>query len=307
MKEVAIMSGKGGTGKTTIAAAFASLAENAVLADCDVDAADLHLILEPSIRERIPFHGMELAVKDEGLCNDCGECGKHCRFGAIDAFNAILPERCEGCAVCELVCPKGAISMVERVSGTAYLSETRFGPMAHGELGAAEEASGKLVTLVRSLARKIAAERSSQLILIDGPPGIGCPAIATLTGVDLVLAITEPTVSGVHDLGRVLDIAEHFKTKVAVCVNKYDINPGMTMRIHEYAAKRGIEVLGKIPYDIAATSAMVEGKTVIEHSDGPLSAELRRLWSRTESVIATSGRSPIHLSFPPETSGVGIK
>ncbi len=307
MKEVAIMSGKGGTGKTTIAAAFASLAKNAVLADCDVDAADLHLILEPSIRERIPFHGLELALKDEGICDDCGECRKHCRFGAIDASNAILPERCEGCAVCELVCPKGAISMVERVSGTAYHSETRFGPMAHGELGAAEEATGKLVTLVRSLARRMATERGRELILIDGPPGIGCPAIATITGVDLVLAITEPTVSGIHDLGRVLDIAEHFRTNAAVCVNKHDINPEMTARIYEYAAKRGIEVLGRIPYDVAATSAMVEGKTVIEHSDGPLALEIRRVWSRVESVLETSGGRPIHFSLPAEKPGAGIK
>jgi MinD superfamily P-loop ATPase len=285
LRELTVISGKGGTGKTTLTAAFASLAQNAVMADCDVDAADLHLILDPKVKERIPFHGLQLAVRDEGLCNQCGECEDHCRFGAVDSNYSIIEERCEGCGVCELICPTEAISLVDRVSGTAYLSETRFGPMAHAELHTAEEASGKLVTLVRNLAKKLAKVNGRDIILIDGPPGIGCPVIAAISGVNMVLVVTEPTVSGVHDLERVLGVADHFKVKAAVCVNKADINMDMTRIIQGFCSKRGVEVIGLIPYDNVATEAMIAGKTLIEHGEGVLSAEVRKIWSKVVGMV----------------------
>jgi len=278
MKQITVISGKGGTGKTTLAAAFASLADNAVLADCDVDAADLHLILRPEIEMKEDFYGLNVARKDEDKCIDCGRCREHCRFEAIDPEFNIIPEKCEGCGVCEYVCPADAIALGERLSGYAYRSKTRFGPMAHARLNTAEEASGKLVTVVRNNARELAEEHSREMVIIDGPPGIGCPVIAAITGVDLILIVTEPTVSGIHDMGRILDVAAHFNVQALVCINKYDINERNTESIVEYCRKADVEVVGKLPYDNVATRAMIAEKTVIEYSDGRFSEDIKKLW-----------------------------
>jgi len=232
-----------------------------------VDAADLHLVLDPLVKEEVLFHGLLLASKDPDLCTDCGLCREKCRFNAVDESNDIIRESCEGCGVCELVCPERAICMVERVSGTAFLSGTRFGPMAHACLHTAEEGSGKLVTLVRSMAMKAAEAEGRELILIDGPPGIGCPVISAISGVDMMLAVTEPTVSGIHDLERVLAVADHFGVPATVCVNKSDINEELSAQIAAFCASRGLEFLGSIPYDASVTKAMVLGQTIIEYGD----------------------------------------
>ena len=286
MKQLTIISGKGGTGKTTITAGFASIAKNAVFADCDVDAADLHLILDPKINETIEFSGMKLAAKDNEKCTECGECREHCRFGAIDEEYNIINERCEGCGVCEFVCPVEAIQLVDRKSGVAYKSMTRFGPMAHAVLNTAEEASGKLVNLVRNHARLMAHYHKKDLIIIDGPPGLGCPVISAITGVDLVLIVTEPTLSGIHDMERILGVAVHFDIRAAVCVNKEDINLENTKKIENYCKINKIPVVGKLPYDNAATSAMLEGKTLIEHSsDAPLSNKIKNMWENIINIL----------------------
>lgn len=285
MKQITIISGKGGTGKTTITAAFASLANNAVFADCDVDAADLHLLLDPEIQDTIEFSGMKVAIKDNEKCTACGECKEHCRFSAIDSEFNIINERCEGCGVCEFVCPVNAITLTDRKSGFAYKSTTRFGPMAHAVLNTAEEASGKLVNLVRNHARLMAAEQNKELIIIDGPPGIGCPVISAITGVDLVILVTEPTLSGIHDLDRILGVAGHFNIPSVVCINKVDINLDNVKKIEKYCKKNNIPIVGTLKYDNIATTAMIAGKTVIEYNNSILSDELRGMWDKIEKIL----------------------
>jgi MinD superfamily P-loop ATPase len=288
MKQLTIISGKGGTGKTTITAAFASLASDAVFADCDVDAADLHLILSPEINETIEFSGMKIAKKDDEKCTKCGECLENCRFGAIDDDFNIINERCEGCGVCEFVCPAEAIELVERKSGFAYKSMTRFGPMAHAVLNTAEEASGKLVNLVRNHARLLAHENNKRLIIIDGPPGIGCPVISAITGVNLVLIVTEPTLSGMHDMDRILGVARHFNIPAVVCINKVNINPENANKIEEFCKKENISVVGKLPYDNVLTAAMIEGQTLIEYSNGTLATKVREMWNNILRIMEGS-------------------
>ncbi len=285
MKQLTIISGKGGTGKTTIAAAFASLAKNAVLADCDVDAADLHLILKPEIQETIEFSGMKLPVKDPEKCTECGECLEHCRFGAIDEAYNIIDQRCEGCGVCEFVCPEAALKLIDRESGFAYNSTSRFGPMAHAVLNTAEEASGKLVSMVRTNAKELAEKNNKDIIVIDGPPGIGCPVIAAIAGVDLVMIVTEPTISGVHDLKRILGVAAHFKIPCAVCINKYDINQDQSKGIQKYCKTNNIPIIGLIPYDDNFTKAMIEEQTIIEFSGDGLSKRLKEMWNKILTLL----------------------
>jgi MinD superfamily P-loop ATPase len=280
MKELTVISGKGGTGKTTIMAAFAALAENAVLADCDVDAADLHLLLAPEVLETQDFMGLQLAVKDPEKCTMCGLCHEKCLFDAIDEDNNIRAAKCEGCGVCGYVCPEDAIHLTDRVSGNAYISNTRFGPMAHAHLNAAEEASGKLVAMVRNNAKELAGKHGRDLVIIDGPPGIGCPVIAAIAGVDLVLVVTEPTISGAHDLERVLGVAKHFNIPAVVCINKFDINTGMSLSIEQMCGEMGVDVVGKLPYDEIATKAMIQEKTVVEFSEGEFTAEIKKIWAR---------------------------
>jgi len=280
MKQLTVISGKGGTGKTSITAAFASLAKNAVFADCDVDAADLHLILKPDVKKTMGFHGLKIASVDKEICNECKKCYEHCRFDAIDENINIIKESCEGCGVCEYVCPVNAISMIDRDSGFSYISETRFGSMAHAMLKTAEEASGKLVTVVRNNAKTLAEEKKKDLIIIDGPPGIGCPVIASISGVDLVLIVTEPTLSAIHDLERILGVAYHFKIPAVVCINKCDINLDNTEKIEHYCKSNNIDVVGKLPYDTVVTEAMIHEKTVVEYSDGDFSSNVIEMWNK---------------------------
>ncbi|MFA6631141.1 MAG: ATP-binding protein [Kiritimatiellia bacterium] len=286
IQECVIISGKGGTGKTSVTASFAALsAGRAVLADCDVDAADLHLVLTPKIVESTDFRsGYEAVIRSE-TCTGCGTCADLCRFDAIHyvkrPFGKTLyevdPVACEGCGVCVRFCPAKAIDFPERLCGVWMLSETRCGPMVHARLGAAAENSGKLVATVRQEARRVAAERGLPLIITDGPPGIGCPVIASVTGADRVLVVTEPTVSGEHDLARVLQLARHFEVPTFVCVNKWDINPAMTERIEQAALKAGATVAGRIRYDRAVTAAQRAEQAVVE-TDAPSAEDVRNVW-----------------------------
>ncbi|MBN1420620.1 MAG: ATP-binding protein [Planctomycetes bacterium] len=286
MRELVVISGKGGTGKTSVVASFAALAEAPVLADCDVDAADLHLVMAPEIRRREVFRSGREAVLRLADCIRCGACLAHCRFDAVrsdgrpggEATLSIDPIACEGCGVCVRFCPAGAIDFPERACGEWYVSDTRFGPMVHARLAAAAENSGKLVTAVRTEARRIAEERGLDLILVDGPPGIGCPVIASITGAAGVLAVTEPTPAGEHDLDRVLALAAHFDIPAAVCVNKWDLNPAMAERIEGSAGSRGAAVAGRIRYDAAVTSAQVMGKPVVEFDGDGAARDIRWVW-----------------------------
>ena len=285
MKQLTIISGKGGTGKTSITAAFASIAKNAVLADCDVDAADLHLILKPSINKISGFHGLKIADINKDLCIDCKKCHESCKFDAIDEEINLIKESCEGCGVCEFICPTNAIIMKERDSGFSYISDTRFGPMAHAILKTAEEASGKLVAVVRENAKTLATEKNKDIVIIDGPPGVGCPVIASITGVDLVLVVTEPTLSAIHDLKRIIDVAHHFKIPAVVCINKSTINVDNTQKIVEYCKTNNIELVGKLPYDTIVTDAMIHEQSVIEYSDGELSSKILEMWDKIEKRL----------------------
>lgn len=291
MKELVVVSGKGGTGKTSVVAAFAALADNPVLADCDVDAADLHLILSPEILERGDFSGGSNAVIDDNQCIGCNLCAGLCRFDAVlpdagDNGAYLIDEiACEGCGVCAWFCPEEAIEMVDVVNGEWFVSDTRFGPMAHAALGIAEENSGKLVTVVRDKAKKLAEKHGRDLIVVDGSPGIGCPVIASLTGADMVLITTEPTLSGEHDMERVAKLIKHFGVSAAVCVNKWDINPEMTERIEKLAAEMGMANLGRIRYDDAVTRAQVEGLSLVEYTDNGASEDIRDVWRKMKELL----------------------
>ncbi len=283
--QITVISGKGGTGKTTVTSSFAALADDAVVADCDVDAADMHLILSPDTFETNDFYGLKVAHINKELCTNCGLCADHCRFDAIDPHNVVDTFKCEGCAVCEYICPEDAVQMIDKKAGEYYCSNTRFGPMVHAKLGIGEEASGKLVSCVRRRASGLAEENGKDMIIIDGPPGTGCSVIAAITGVDLVLIVTEPTISGIHDLERVVSVARHFNIDVMVCINKYDINSELSDSITEYCKKNGISIAGKIPYDKVTVEAMVEGKTVVEYSDHKLSSQIRSIWDEVVSSV----------------------
>lgn len=229
-----------------------------MIADCDVDVPDLHIILKPAVRERREFFGMRKALIDKERCTECGACVEHCRFNAINDFKVEL-SACEGCGVCALVCGSDAVRMVEHLAGYAYISDTRYGPMVHAEMFPAEEASGKLVTMVREMARGLAESQKMEMVLIDGSPGIGCPVIASLTGADLARVVTEPTVSGVHDLDRILDLAGHFRIRAVVCINRYGINEEISRNIERACIGRGVEMIGRIPFDTGVIDAMIRG------------------------------------------------
>ncbi len=271
MKEIVIISGKGGTGKTSIIAAFASLVESKVLCDADVDAADLHLIMNPEIKEHHGFKSGHSAIINQDKCTECGLCRDLCRWNAISEDFVVNSIECEGCGVCYYFCPEKAIEFPLNTCGEWYLSETRFGPMTHARLGIAEENSGKLVTLIRQEGKKLADEKHLDLLLTDGPPGIGCPVIASLGGATAVLIVTEPTVSGRHDMERVAELAAFFKIPAMVCVNKFDLNPDEGEAIETFAKENNISVIGRVPFDPSFTKAMVQGKTIVEfdsHSEG---------------------------------------
>lgn len=292
MKQLTVISGKGGTGKTTLTAAFASLAKNAVIADCDVDAADMHLILKPEILEKEDYYSLEVARIDPELCIECGKCREFCRYEAVNENFEVDPYECEGCAVCTIVCPNGAVSMEKRVSGQSFSSETRFGPMAHARLGIGEETSGKLVSTVRSNAKKLAEQYHKDLIIIDGPPGTGCSTIAAITGTDLVLVVSEPTVSGIHDLKRVLELTAHFMIPTVICINKYDINEENTQMIENFCAEMEIPVIGRLPYNDIVTKAMLQEQTLIEYTKGSkclneseFADQVCQIWARVEKIL----------------------
>jgi MinD superfamily P-loop ATPase len=281
LKQITILSGKGGTGKTTITAAFAVLAEKAVVADCDVDAPDLHMLLHPEIIETREFRGSKIAVIDESKCVKCGVCREKCRFDAITQNFTVDPFSCEGCGVCTLVCPVNAVTLTERISGYAYISNIKYGFMAHALLNPGESNSGKLVTIVRQNAKLLAEKEGSNLIIIDGPPGIGCPVIASVTGVDAGLVVTEPTMSGIHDLERALRLLRHFNVRPFVCVNMYDVNEENTNKISRFCKENGVEVVGNIPFNPVVTEAMVNGKTVMEYSpECDVAKEIKAIWKR---------------------------
>jgi MinD superfamily P-loop ATPase len=265
MKELVIISGKGGTGKTSFVAAFASLAENKVLCDADVDAADLHLIMNPAVKERHEFQSGHEAIIDADKCTRCGLCRELCRWNAVREDFTIDALDCEGCGVCVYFCPEKAIDFPIKTCGEWYLSDTRFGPMVHARLGIAEENSGKLVSQVRQEAKKLAEARGFELILTDGPPGVGCPVIASLGGASAVLIVTEPTVSGRHDMERVAQLADFFRVPVMVCVNKADLNLDAASDIQKFSEGKNYAFLGMIPFDPVFTKAMVAGQTMIEY------------------------------------------
>ena len=296
MKEIVVISGKGGTGKTSVTAAFATLAANMILVDCDVDAADLHLILTPTVLEIHEFHGGKTAHIEQERCKQCGLCFDVCRFGAVTFEHQhtgghrstlwnIDPVACEGCSVCAHFCPHQAIAFEDALNGHWYRSNTRVGPMVHARLGVAEENSGKLVTLIRREARAMAEAQGRDMILVDGPPGIGCPVIASLTGADHVVIVTEPTVSGLHDMERVVSLASHFNVPVSVIINKADLNSDKAVEIVTYALAHGVGVLGNIPYDPDITQAQLVSQSVIEFGKTPASDALRTIWTRLQQTL----------------------
>lgn len=295
MKELVVISGKGGTGKTSIVASFAALAKNKVLADCDVDAADLHLVLEPKVEYYEDFSGGKRANIISQRCNSCGQCYEACRFNAIKRSTDIDevvtinyhidPISCEGCGVCVRVCANAAIEFEPAINGQWYRSSTRHGPMVHAKLGIAEENSGKLVTLVRNQAKNIAEEKNLDLIIIDGSPGIGCPVIASITGADLVLVITEPTLSGQHDLERVAELTRHFGIKTMISVNKWDLNPDITLDIEAQAQEMGIKVTGRVRYDNAITEAQIRKLSVMEYSHSGVAQDIKKVWSEITKIL----------------------
>lgn len=277
MKELVVLSGKGGTGKTSIVGSFAAIAENKVLADCDVDAADLHLLLNPTTTEEQEFWSGQVALIDEDKCTQCGLCEDICRFEAIHDFK-VDPTSCEGCGFCYNVCPDEAIEMRDCLSGHWFISQTRYGPLVHAKLGIAEENSGKLVALVRQNAKLICEKEGLEHIITDGPPGIGCPVISSLSGANLALLVTEPTLSGIHDLERVLGVCHHFGVPALVCVNKYDINEENTRHIEKFCNSQGVEMASKIPLDNVVTEALIRNLPVVEYSHNGVSREIERLW-----------------------------
>ncbi len=296
MKELTIISGKGGTGKTSITASFAALADKTVIADCDVDAPDLHLVLKPKILSKENFTGGSVAVIKAGHCTACGKCEELCMFDAV-FYNGpgngtypktfrIDPISCEGCGVCAWFCAENAIDFNPAVNGQWFISDTEHGGMVHAKLGVAEENSGKLVHVVREAAKELAEKSLSDTILIDGPPGIGCPVIASVTGVDMVLAVSEPTRAGEHDLKRIISLSEHFSIPIGIAVNKWDINEEITRDIERFAVGKGLDVLGRIRYDRSVTEAMIHQKSVVEYTETGAARDIKLLWENVTRKLA---------------------
>ncbi len=287
--ELVVVSGKGGTGKTSLVGALAALSKNKVLVDCDVDAADLHLILNNKVVSTNEFIGGKRASIDEEMCTGCGLCAAYCRFDAIKPSSNSTNESmgkfqvsefsCDGCGVCVRHCPEKAIEFNPTVSGQWYISETSYGPLVHARLGLAQANSGKMVSMLRQQALLLANKRGSDLILVDGPPGIGCPVIASTTGADYILIVTEPSMSALHDMERLLRLTTHFAIPTGICINKCDINREMTSRIEEFARRQKVKVLGKIPFNHAVTASQLSGTTIVEYADNGVSQEINLMWS----------------------------
>ncbi|MBN2225925.1 MAG: ATP-binding protein [candidate division Zixibacteria bacterium] len=295
MIELVVLSGKGGTGKTSTVGALAALAENKVLVDCDVDAADLHLILDYNVEEMHEFIGGSIAKIVEDKCVDCGICPDYCRFNAIktvadesrpDGERFVIDEyACEGCGICAHFCPEQAIDFSEKVSGQWFRSETPHGPLFHARLGIAQANSGKLVAVLRREAREAAEQQGRDLIIIDGPPGIGCPVIASLTGVNYVLLVTEPSMSALHDMERLVKLLSHFKIPAGMCINRHDLNNDLTAQLERFAIDNRIALLGRIPFDRAVTDAQVAGRNSIDHGNGPAASALKAVWGRLREEL----------------------
>jgi MinD superfamily P-loop ATPase len=289
VKELVVISGKGGTGKTSVVASFAALAEKPVLADCDVDAADLHLVLEPTIQQRAEFSGGSQARIVAEQCTGCGRCLEVCRFDAIKSDGTGLqvdPIACEGCGVCAHFCPAKAIEFGPVVNGEWFISETRFGPMVHAKLGIAQSNSGKLVSLIRVEARKLAEADKREMILVDGSPGIGCPVIASITGASMVLIVTEPTLSGLHDMERVMKLTRHFQIPAAVCVNKWDLNEAVSDEIAVRSQDAGLRMVGNVRYDRQVTQAQIAKQPLVEFSREGAAADVSRVWTNVFEMLS---------------------
>lgn len=286
MKQITIISGKGGTGKTCITAALASVTENAVIADCDVDAADLFLILKPQILFENKYLGGKTAVIDYSKCTNCGICEDLCRFDAINTIEnriTISEFSCDGCELCKRACPEDAISMIQSDSSRWFISDSRFGPLVYARLGIAEDNSGKLVSIVREEAKKIAKAKNRDFVIIDGPPGIGCPVIASITGVDIAIIVTEPTQSGLHDLKRVVELVNNFNIKPLIILNKFDLNKVMTEVIEKYCKKNDIEIIAWIPFNRIFVNAMVNQQTIVEYNKfSELSNIIQSIWNKIQ-------------------------
>jgi len=284
-KELVVISGKGGTGKTSLSACFAALASNHVICDCDVDAADLHLVLAPKVKEQGFFSGGSIASIEQNKCVACGACMLACQFAAIkktqnknNSEYHIDPISCEGCGVCSLVCQNDAVNLQEAINGEWYISDTKYGPMSHAELGVAEENSGKLVSLVRRNASLIADQTDNNFIIMDGAPGTGCPVIASITGASYALVVTEPTVSGLHDMIRIINVIKHFRVQAGVVVNKYDLNLDMTYKIKMECQKHKLDYLGTIPYDKSITEAQVQGLPAVMFQESAATKSIKHIW-----------------------------
>lgn len=298
--ELVILSGKGGTGKTSLVGSLASLAEKKVLVDCDVDAADLHLIMKTKTGPAHDFICGSKARVIQDKCMICGICSGYCRFGAIKNepdSEARFGEKfwidqyaCEGCGVCTHFCPEDAIELIDNVSGQWYISETAYGPLVHARLGIAQGNSGRMVSLLRKEAAQIMEKNKLDLVIIDGPPGIGCPVIASVTGAGYVMIVTEPSISAFHDMERLLQLTRHFNIPTGICINKFDINTDMTARIEKFAGDTGIEILGKIAYDPGFTRAQVQGMPMIEYADTAVTGQIKQLWEKLQNNLMSAGK-----------------
>ena len=289
MKQLVVISGKGGTGKTVISACFAALSKKKVIADCDVDAANLQLLLHGNIQETHPFSGSKKAIIDQEKCTGCGECVSVCRYEAIGETDKCVihidPLSCEGCHLCYYICPAEAIEMEKSLSGEWFVSRTEYGPFVHARLGIGEENSGKLVTEVRKKAKQIAEQDELDFILIDGPPGIGCPVIASLSGTDLALVVTEPSLSGIHDMERVTQMARHFGVPTACCINKFDLNLRNTEYIQSLCERNSVPLVGKVPFDENITESMVQGIPLVEYSNNSTSDNIKSIWKKLKQLL----------------------
>lgn len=294
MHDIVVISGKGGTGKTSLTAAFAYLAGAHVLCDLDVDAPDLHLLLDPANQESHEFFAGNTAVIND-RCDHCGQCVDWCRFGAImdrSPQPVVDAVKCEGCNVCVALCPADAIDFPEKHCGHWHVADTRFGPLVHAQLFPGEENSGRLVTLLKRKARDLAQVNGTDLILSDGPPGIGCPVISALAGTSLAVIVTEPTPSGIHDLDRVLDLCGHFRLPAGVIINKHDLNRNQSRNITACCRQRGVPVIGTLSHDPALIRAMVAGLTICEYQSGGVADQVRTLWAAVESLAGVAVAQP---------------
>ena len=290
MYEIVVISGKGGTGKTSVSAALAGIIPNVLLCDLDVDAPDLHILLDPKVQRQEKFASGREAKIQQSLCTQCGNCAKICQFAAViqkDEGYTINPMRCEGCGVCAALCPAQAIELAERECGEWYISETRFGPMVHAQLYPGQENSGRLVTLLKQEARQLAREQKRDWILCDGSPGVGCPVISSLSGAQLAIAVVEPTPSGRHDFQRVAELCDHFRIPLAIIINKADLNAEEASAIQTLAETKGYSIAGNLPFDPIVTQTMIQRRTLTEQPS-PLADTFAKIWQNTERLATTA-------------------